>query len=287
MKLVSFRTEQGDRYGVVAQDGTVADPRHADPSLPAALNDLLADRDALRRAAGAADAGARVGKLADLELLPAVPHPSKIICIGVNYADHAAETNSDLPPYPTVFGKFTNALSAHGRPIVLPAESAEIDYEAELAVVIGATARHVSEADALTHVAGYAPFNDVSARDWQSRTSQWDLGKSFDGFGPVGPYITTADEIDDPQDLTVRLTIDGEVLQEASTGDMVFPVRRLVSYLSSVITLYPGDIIATGTPSGVGMARDPRRWLRPGDLVRVEISGLGALENPVVDGGTA
>ncbi|GAA1265092.1 hypothetical protein GCM10009677_16270 [Sphaerisporangium rubeum] len=287
MKLVSFRTAQQERYGVVREDGTVADPRLADPSLPADLCDLLADRDALRRAADAAAGADSAGKLADLDLLPAVPHPGKIICIGVNYAEHAAETDTEAPPYPTVFAKFTNALSAHGSPIVVPAESGEIDYEAELAVVIGATARHVSEDDALDHVAGYAPFNDVTARDWQVRTTQWDLGKSFDTFGPIGPYITTADEIGDPQDLTLRLTIDGEVLQEASTSDMIFPVRTLVSYLSSVITLNPGDVIATGTPSGVGMARDPKRWLRPGDVVRVEISGLGALENPVVDGGTA
>lgn len=287
MKLVSFRTARQERYGVVREDGTVADPRMADPSLPADLSGLLADRDALRRAAEAAAGADSAGKLADLDLLPAVPHPGKIICIGVNYAEHAAETDTELPPYPTVFAKFTNALSAHGAPIVVTAESGQVDYEAELAVVIGATARNVTEDDALDHVAGYAPFNDVSARDWQSRTSQWDLGKSFDTFGPIGPYITTADEVGDPQDLTLRLTIDGEVLQEAGTSDMIFPVRKLVSYLSSVITLNPGDIIATGTPSGVGMARDPQRWLRPGDVVRVEISGLGALENPVVDGGTA
>jgi 2-keto-4-pentenoate hydratase/2-oxohepta-3-ene-1,7-dioic acid hydratase in catechol pathway len=215
-------------------------------------------------------------------LLPVVPSPQKIICIGVNYADHAAETGQAPPPYPTVFAKFANTLAASGDPIVLPSASAMPDYEGELAVVIGRPGRQIAGQDALDYVAGYTAFNDVSARDFQGHTSQWTMGKSPDTFGPLGLALVTADEIPDPQKLELRTTVNGEVLQQASTADMVFTVRQLIAYLSQTMTLLPGDVIATGTPSGIGAARTPPRFLRPGDTVVISIDGVTELTNPVV-----
>jgi 2-keto-4-pentenoate hydratase/2-oxohepta-3-ene-1,7-dioic acid hydratase in catechol pathway len=215
-------------------------------------------------------------------LLPVIPSPQKIICIGVNYADHAAETGQAPPPYPTVFAKFANTLAASGDPIVLPSASTMPDYEGELAVVIGRSGRQVTEQDALDYVAGYTAFNDVSARDFQGHTSQWTMGKSPDTFGPLGLALVTADDIPDPQKLELRTTVNGEVLQQASTADMVFTVRQLIAYLSQTMTLLPGDVIATGTPSGIGAARTPPRFLRPGDTVVISIDGVTELTNPVV-----
>ncbi len=217
-----------------------------------------------------------------MTLLPVIPNPQKIICIGVNYADHAAETGQAPPPYPTVFAKFANTLAASGDPIVLPSASAMPDYEGELAVVIGRPGRQITEQDALDYVAGYTAFNDVSARDFQGHTSQWTMGKSPDTFGPLGLALVTADEIPDPQRLELRTTVNGEVLQQASTADMVFTVRQLIAYLSQTMTLLPGDVIATGTPSGIGAARTPPRFLRPGDTVVISIDSVTELTNPVV-----
>ena len=277
MKIVSYRTGGTESYGVLTAGGIVDLPA-GDAALPAALNDALA------RLVGyelPTDHVAPVG-LDTVTLLPAVPHPEKIICIGVNYADHAAETGSVTPPYPTVFAKFANTLIANGAPIVLPRASDSVDYEGELAVIIGRDAKNVSAADALDYVAGYSALDDVSARDFQGHTSQWIMGKSPDTFAPIGLAMATADEVPDPQALTLRTTVSGEVLQEASTGDMIFSVRELIAYLSQVMTLRPGDIIATGTPAGVGMARDPQRFLRAGDTVTVTIDGVAELTNPVI-----
>jgi acylpyruvate hydrolase len=277
MRLVSYRHDGAVRYGALDANDRVIDLRAADPSLPPALKDAL---PSLRDRATAEGTGTT--PLADLELLPVICDPQKIICIGVNYADHAAETGAEPPPYPTVFAKFANALIAHGDPIVLPAASAKPDYEGELAVVIGRAGKHISEDDALAHVAGYTAMNDVSARDFQNHTSQWVIGKTPDTFAPLGPVLVTAAEVPDPQQLTLRTTVSGEVLQEASTADMLFPVRRLIAYLSQVMTLQPGDVIATGTPSGIGAARTPPRFLRRGDTVTVTVDGLTELTNPVV-----
>jgi 2-keto-4-pentenoate hydratase/2-oxohepta-3-ene-1,7-dioic acid hydratase in catechol pathway len=219
---------------------------------------------------------------ADVRLLAPVPRPGKIICIGLNYRDHAAESNVAPPEYPTVFAKYGNTIAAPGEAIVLPPISAEVDYEGELAVVIGRRCQAVAEADALGVVAGYMPFNDVSARDYQMRTSQWTIGKTFDTFAPCGPALVTADEVPDPHALDIRVSIGGEVLQSSNTRHLIFNIPHLIAYLSAVMTLEPGDIIATGTPAGVGFARTPPRFLRPGDVVRIEIERLGALENPVV-----
>lgn len=277
MRIVSFRRDGKISYGLLEGE-EIADLPEQDPQLPPALNDAL---PTLRGYVPPA-ATRKTVSLSDVTLLPVVPSPQKIICIGVNYADHAAETGQAPPPYPTVFAKFANTLAASGDPIVLPSASAMPDYEGELAVVIGRPGRHITEQDALDYVAGYTAFNDVSARDFQGHTSQWTMGKSPDTFGPLGLALVTADEIPDPQKLELHTTVNGEVLQQASTADMVFTVRQLIAYLSQTMTLLPGDVIATGTPSGIGAARTPPRFLRPGDTVVISIDGVTELTNPVV-----
>jgi 2-keto-4-pentenoate hydratase/2-oxohepta-3-ene-1,7-dioic acid hydratase in catechol pathway len=277
MRIVSFRRNGKISYGLLEGD-EIADLPGLDPQLPPALNDAL---PTLRGYAPPA-ATRKTVSLSDVTLLPVIPSPQKIICIGVNYADHAAETGQAPPPYPTVFAKFANTLAASGDPIVLPSASAMPDYEGELAVVIGRPGRQITEQDALDYVAGYTAFNDVSARDFQGHTSQWTMGKSPDTFGPLGLALLTADEIPDPQKLDLRTTVNGEVLQQASTADMVFTVRQLIAYLSQTMTLLPGDVIATGTPSGIGAARTPPRFLRPGDTVVISIDDVTELANPVV-----
>jgi 2-keto-4-pentenoate hydratase/2-oxohepta-3-ene-1,7-dioic acid hydratase in catechol pathway len=277
MRIVSFRRNGKISYGLLEGD-EIADLPGLDPQLPPALNDAL---PTLRGYAPPA-ATRKTVSLSDVTLLPVIPSPQKIICIGVNYADHAAETGQAPPPYPTVFAKFANTLAASGDPIVLPSASTMPDYEGELAVVIGRPGRQITEQDALDYVAGYTAFNDVSARDFQGHTSQWTMGKSPDTFGPLGLALLTADEIPDPQKLELRTTVNGEVLQQASTADMVFTVRQLIAYLSQTMTLLPGDVIATGTPSGIGAARTPPRFLRPGDTVVISIDDVTELANPVV-----
>jgi 2-keto-4-pentenoate hydratase/2-oxohepta-3-ene-1,7-dioic acid hydratase in catechol pathway len=219
--------------------------------------------------------------LASVALRAPVGRPEKVICVGLNYRDHAAESGAALPDEPVLFPKFANSVVGPGEEIVVPAATEQPDYEAELGVVIGRRTRLVDEADALDHVAGYTCMNDVSARDLQARSSQWMLGKAVDTFLPCGPWVVTPDEVPDPQDLDIRCCVNGEVLQDSSTAQMVFGVATLVAYISRTITLEPGDLIATGTPPGVGMARTPPRWLRDGDEVTVEIEGIGSLTNVV------
>ena len=220
--------------------------------------------------------------MAAVALRAPIPRPPKIVCIGLNYRDHAAETRMPIPEVPTVFSKYPTAVTGPGQPIVLPGNSAKPDYEAEFVAVIGKRGRHVRAAQWREYVFGYAMMNDVSARDFQMATSQWMMGKTFDTFAPFGPAIVTADEVPDPQNLEISLTLNGEVMQHSNTSRMIFQVPRLVEFLSSVFTLEPGDIIATGTPAGVGFARKPPVWLRAGDEVTVRVEGLGELTNPVV-----
>jgi acylpyruvate hydrolase len=222
--------------------------------------------------------------LASVTLLAPIPNPGKIICIGQNYLEHAKESGAGQSALPIIFAKYSNSIIGSGQPIIIPAAVKQPDYEGELGVVIGRTGRNIPEGEALTYVAGYLPLNDVSARDWQKRTSQWVIGKTCDTFCPIGPYLVTSDEIPDPQDLHLQTIINGEVLQSGYTGDMIFTVANLIADMSRVMTLSPGDIIATGTPPGVGAARTPQRWLIPGDIVRVEIERVGILENPVIAG---
>jgi 2-keto-4-pentenoate hydratase/2-oxohepta-3-ene-1,7-dioic acid hydratase in catechol pathway len=219
---------------------------------------------------------------AGLTFAAPIPRPPKVICIGLNYRDHAAESKLAIPEVPTMFAKFPTAVVGPGHPIVLPRNSTKPDYEAEFAVVIGRRGRHVAEDRWRDYVFGYTILNDVSARDFQMATSQWMIGKTFDTFAPIGPAIVTADEIADPHNLRISLTINGETMQDSNTGNLIFKLPQLIAYLSSVFTLEPGDIIATGTPAGVGFARKPPRWLQPGDEVRIQIEGIGELVNPVV-----
>jgi len=216
------------------------------------------------------------------KLAAPIARPPKIVCIGLNYRDHAEESNLPIPETPTVFSKFPTAVIGPGQPIVLPRNSTRPDYEAEFAVVIGKRGRHIPEARWREHVFGYTILNDVSARDFQMATSQWTIGKTFDTFCPMGPAIVTVDEIDDPHNLSISLDLSGDTMQNSNTKNLIFNVPQLIAYLSSVFTLEPGDVIATGTPGGVGFARTPPRYLKPGDEVRVRIEGLGELFNPVV-----
>jgi len=213
--------------------------------------------------------------------------PTAILCIGLNYRRHAEETRSPLPPHPILFMKLPNAIQNPGDPIVLPRQlrSDRVDYECELAVVIGKAAKNVSREQALDHVLGYTAANDVSARDWQKSGGggQWCRGKTFDTFCPLGPVLVTRDEIPDPSGLSIKTLLNGAIMQDWHTGDMIFDVPALIEFLSGSTTLMPGAVILTGTPHGVGMARDPRVWLQPGDTVTVEIEGIGALTNPVVE----
>jgi 2-keto-4-pentenoate hydratase/2-oxohepta-3-ene-1,7-dioic acid hydratase in catechol pathway len=210
-----------------------------------------------------------------------ISRPGKIVCVGLNYLDHAQEGGMELPKAPLLFAKWPNTLIGDGDAIVLPPEATEVDYEAELGVVIGTKAKRVSEADALEHVEGYICLNDVSARDMQFGDGQWTRGKSLDTFCPVGPRLVAREEIADPQQLGIRCIVNGTALQDSSTAQMIFSVAEIIAYVSQVITLEPGDLIATGTPAGVGVFRDPKVLLQDGDEVSVEIDGLGTLTNPV------
>jgi 2-keto-4-pentenoate hydratase/2-oxohepta-3-ene-1,7-dioic acid hydratase in catechol pathway len=220
--------------------------------------------------------------MGQVRFLAPIPRPPKIICIGLNYRDHAEEGKMAIPEVPTVFVKFATAVTGYGHPIVLPKNSTKPDYEAEFVVVIGKRGRHIPEEHWRDYVFGYTMMNDVSARDFQMATSQWTMGKTFDTFAPFGPAVVTADEVPDPHNLAISLTLNGELMQNSNTGNMIFQTPRLIAFLSSVFTLEPGDIISTGTPAGVGFARKPPRWLKPGDEVTVRVEGLGELTNPVV-----
>ncbi len=284
MRLVSFDRAGERSYGALV-DGAVVDLRRAEPRLPETLLELLAaGTEALDRARAALGAAGAEDHLAldSVHLLAPIPRPGKILCVGLNYRDHAAESHAATPEYPTIFAKYANTVVGPRDPIVLPRVTAQVDYEGELGVVIGRRARYLREPEALAYVAGYLTCNDVSARDYQSRTSQWTVGKSFDGFAPMGPSLVTADEVPDPQDLDLRVSIGADVLQSSNTRHMIFPVARVIAYLTEAITLEPGDVIMTGTPAGVGAARTPQRFLKAGETVRVEIERLGALENPVI-----
>lgn len=286
MKLVTFSYNGVTHLGALqGQNGAevVADLSAALPAEFASdmLAFLAAGQPALQRAQEAL-VSAPAYLRSEVKIHAPIPRPGKIICIGLNYSDHAAETGQAIPTYPVVFAKYANTVIAHGDSIVLPRGSAQVDYEAELGFVIGRRARYVSEAEGMSYVAGYLPINDVSARDYQNRTSQWTMGKTFDTFAPMGPALVTADEIRDPHNLSIRLNIGDELLQNSNTCNLIFSVPRLVAALSEVMTLEPGDVVSTGTPPGVGMARKPQRFLRPGDVVEITIEGLGTLSNPVV-----
>jgi 2-keto-4-pentenoate hydratase/2-oxohepta-3-ene-1,7-dioic acid hydratase in catechol pathway len=284
VRLVTFAGPDEPAVGALRGDHVV-DLRTVMSEPPASVREILAAGaaalDRVERAASEAPEEA-LHPLETLTLLPPVPDPGKVLCLGLNYAEHAAESGHEPPAHPAIFMRSRTSLVGHGGPLVRPRLSEQLDYEGELAVVIGRSARHVSEEDALDHVAGYAPFDDGSVREVQYWTAQWTLGKNFDSTGGFGPALVTADEVPPgAAGLRIRTRVDGETLQDGDTADMLFTVPRIVSLLSDVCTLEPGDVIITGTPSGVGKARTPPRWLRPGEVVEVEIEGLGVLRNRV------
>jgi 2-keto-4-pentenoate hydratase/2-oxohepta-3-ene-1,7-dioic acid hydratase in catechol pathway len=283
MRLVTVQTEAGPRACALWQ-GRYVDLQAADPALPASVRGLLAmGPEGLRRAEEALPRGATAHDPATARLLAPVPDPPKVVCLGLNYRDHAIETGAPIPEEPILFSKYATAVVGPGAPILLPPVSQEVDYEAELVVVVGPGGRDIPRERAYEHVAGYTVGHDVSARDWQLRKpgKQWMAGKTFDTFAPIGPALVTADEAADPHDLGIRLRLNGQTMQDSRTSQLIFRVDEVIAYLSQIFTLEPGDLIFTGTPPGVGMARTPPVWLKPGDVVEVEIDGLGTLRNPV------
>lgn len=284
MRLVTFQTPtQGPRAG--ALDGhVVIDLSATDPSLPASVRLILeAGEQTLRRAEAASKSPKRV-VVDNAKLLAPIPDPQKVIGVGLNYKDHAAEQGLKLPADPVIFSKFPSAVIGPDEPIVLPIVSQEIDFEAELVVVIGQRGKNIPEDRALEYVAGYTVGHDVSARDWQQRKDgkQWVLGKSFDTFAPSGPALVTKDEVPDPHKLAIKFRLNGETMQDSSTSQMAAKVQEIIAYISQVFTLIPGDLIYTGTPPGVGFARRPPVFMKPGDICEVEIESLGILRNPCV-----
>jgi 2-keto-4-pentenoate hydratase/2-oxohepta-3-ene-1,7-dioic acid hydratase in catechol pathway len=287
MRLATIQTADGPRAAVLS--GTSYVDLHATrPDLPPGVRALLEGGPALLRAAeeaaGRPDAVRHPAER--VRLLPPVPDPPKIVCIGLNYRDHAAESGAPIPAEPVLFSKFATALVGPEEPIVLPPVSKEVDYEAELVLVVGRKGRHLSAASAREYLAGYTVGHDVSARDWQLKKDgrQWLAGKTFDTFAPTGPWLVTADEVPDPHDLGIRLRLNGQTMQDSNTRQMIFRAGDLLAYISQVVTLQPGDLVFTGTPHGVGFTRRPPVFLKAGDVVEVEIDRLGVLRNPVVQG---
>ena len=299
MILLTIRDGDDLRLGVKSARGVIdvaaalAALGQGDGQLPQTVEAAIAGGEATRSAladlvarAEAADAAGSswLRDEGSVTLGPAVPNPGKIVCVGLNYRKHAEETGAAIPSTPVLFSKFLNTVAAPDEDVPLTDAATQYDYEVELAVVMGDTAKNVSAADALNSVFGYATANDLSARDLQTRTSQWLLGKTMDKFMPIGPYLVTADEVPDPQKLAIRTWLNGELRQNSNTDDMIFPVAEIVSYISRHFTLEPGDVIITGTPEGVILGMAEKRWMVPGDVVEVEVEGLGKLRNRMVAG---
>ncbi len=284
MKFVSYSTPDGPDWGVLTDRGVVPSAQLA-AAAPATLQgaiEALVQTPALAQAFAERAAGQPALPLAGLTLLPVLPRPGKIVCLGVNYHDHAKEGGNTVADYPALFLRCATSLLAHGAPLRVPAVSGKLDFEAELALVIGAPARLVTEADALHHVFGYACFNDATLRDYQRKTTQWTIGKNFDATGGFGPCLVSADEL--PPGCTglhIESRLNGRVMQSASTSDMVFGVARTIALLSEAMTLETGDVVVMGTPAGVGYARTPPVWMQAGDTIEIEIEGVGLLSNPV------
>ena len=276
MRLVTYRSGDGPRAGILRDDAVFDAWRALGEPGRSSLRELIAEGRIAELAA--VDSGPPV---TGAELLPPLPDPEKIVCIGLNYGSHAAEAGIDPPASPTFFAKFRNALAAPGATVPLPKTSRKVDYEAEVAFVIGRRASEVPEGEALEHVAGYTLLNDLSARDLQFSTPQWMPGKVFDGSAPCGPALVTPDEAGPHDAIEVALELNGETMQSASSADLIFSVPALVTHLSGLMTLEPGDLISTGTPAGVGSVREPRVWLKPGDAIVVSSPTLGRLETTI------
>jgi acylpyruvate hydrolase len=253
-----------------------------EPGYPGDLDHLVANRTELFAAAKALNSGPPIN-IDAVKFLPPFPNPGKVICLGLNYVDHSAEVGLALPDHPTVFGRFTSSLTGHGAPIAMPRHSIQLDYEGELVAVIGRGGANIPREEALDHVAGYSIFNDVSVRDYQLKTTQWMLGKNFDGTGAFGPYFVVAEALPPGcKGLNLTTRLNGRTVQNAAIADMVFDVETLIVSLSDAFTLCPGDIIVTGTPGGIGMSHHPPLWMKPGDNCEVEIPGLGVLRNSII-----
>ena len=285
MKLSTFTHRDSTRIGVVGTDGVV-DLSAASPDLPTEMIALLeAGREALERAADAVDGASSAALLdpADVTFEAPILRPPKILAVGLNYADHVAETGRPKPEIPMIFNKQSTSICRPGGPIHVPRASYKVDWEGELAFVVGKRCRHVPRAEAAGVIAGYTIVHDVSVRDWQHRSPTFTMGKSFDTHCPMGPVIVTADEIGDPHSLDIRTWVNGELRQSSNTRELIFDCFTLVEHLSTAFTLEPGDVISTGTPSGVGAAMAPPVWLKAGDTVRIVVDKIGELENPVID----
>lgn len=282
MRLASYQRGGQPSFGIVKDGGLIDLPRRVDrgSDLRAAM-DLAGGVQALRQFENETPDFPQQ----DVAFLPVIPKPDKIICIGLNYSDHAAEIGAEVPDRPTIFVRFANAQVGHLNPLIRPNASTHFDYEAELAVIIGRSARHVARDQALDYVAGYTCFNDGTLRDWQSHSTQFTAGKNFFQSGAMGPWMTTADEIPDPGALSIATRLNDRVVQHGSTADMVFDVPALIEYVSTFTQLCPGDLIATGTPAGVGYRRQPPLYMKAGDIVEIEIERIGTLRNPVADEG--
>jgi 2-keto-4-pentenoate hydratase/2-oxohepta-3-ene-1,7-dioic acid hydratase in catechol pathway len=279
MKVVTFERNGARSYGLLEADrivdvGSRLAARYGD------LRSVLA-ADALRELQNARKGDAPIFRLDDAKLLPVIPNPEKIFCVGLNYVSHRTETKRPETKYPSIFTRFADTQVGHEAPVLRPSFSTAFDYEGELAVVIGRGGRHIPEATVAEHIAGYSCYNDVSVRDWQRHTAQWTPGKNFPGTGAFGPALVTADEFSDLGALTLTTRLNGKVMQQAPISDLIFPVPVIVSYLSRFTPLYPGDVIATGTPGGVGDRREPPVYMKDGDVVEVEIDRIGILRNVV------
>ncbi|HTJ57253.1 MAG TPA: fumarylacetoacetate hydrolase family protein [Devosiaceae bacterium] len=280
------RFQQNGQEGLAAEDngGTLHGFLVGQPGFPGDLASLIAAGATALESAGSRLLEGPAIALDRVELLPPLPAPGKILCIGLNYTEHSRESGFEPPAYPTIFARFASSLIGHGAPIIRPRVSEQLDYEGELVAVIGRGGRNIAAADALGHVAGYSIFNDASIRDYQLRTPQWTVGKNFDATGAFGPVFVTADALPPGcRGLRLQTRLNGQVVQDAPIDDLIFDIATLVSLLSEAMTLAPGDVIITGTPSGVGLARKPPLWMRPGDICEVEVEGIGVLRNPILD----
>ena len=280
MRLASFRTAQGASYGAVTNNGIVDLGRR----LGNRYSDLrtLLERNGLEEARKAAGSPADY-KESEVTWLPVIPNPGKIVCVGLNYEEHRQETGRDKTEQPALFLRLAESQVGHRQPILRPRESKNLDYEAEIAVVIGRAGRRISQKDSWNHIAGYSCYNDGSVRDWQRHTVQWTAGKNFASTGGFGPWMVSADEIPAGALLTLSCRLNGERMQHATTEQMIFKIPKLIEYISSFTTLLPGDVIVTGTPGGVGARRNPPVWMKPGDTVEIEIDKVGVLVNSIAD----
>ena len=281
MKLATYSHQGRTGYGAVFGDGLVDLSRRLGGRFPD-VRSLFAG-NAIAEARKAAEGQKPDARLADVTLLPPIPNPGKLFCIGLNYEAHRQETKRDKTEAPAVFVRFPESVVGHDQPMLRPRESQKYDYEGEIALIIGRTGRRIAEKDAWDYIGGYSCFNDGSVRDWQNATTQWTAGKNFRASGAFGPWIVTADEIAPGTEITLRTRLNGQEMQSTNTGLLIHSIPRIVAHLSTWAQLEPGDVIASGTPGGVGSRREPPVWMKAGDTVEVEVSGVGVLRNPISD----